>query len=96
MWPNFRIHSSGIAVTGSQDQDNCATECYLLQGPGAWSKVTYRKKHWKKNSYWLFRRLRHSIKEFYLETIFKASELEEKTNQEKAKDSGQYRLDKYS
>ena len=55
MGPKFRIHSSGIAVTGSQDQDNCATECYLLQvqGPGARSHIgtylhTFRKKHRKK------------------------------------------------
>ena len=47
MGPKFRIHSSGIAVTGSQDQDNCATECYLLQvqGPGARSPIlTYFQK----------------------------------------------------
>ena len=51
MGPKFRIHSSGIAVTGSQDQDNCATECYLLQvqGPGARSHIpTYFQKETQK------------------------------------------------
>ena len=50
MGPKFRIHSSGIAVTGSQDQDNCATECYLLQvqGPGARSHTYFQKERQKK------------------------------------------------